>query len=67
MKKIINTLAQYVANLTKVVWLEVPAKRAAKVVKTIFKAVGGAIWEVTANVKDGAVIANSVAIQGLLF
>jgi hypothetical protein len=67
MKTMIKTIAQYIANLVKVAWYELPAKRTVKVAKMVIKAIGGALWEVTSTVKDGAVVKNTVAIQGLLF
>ena len=65
MKTIIKTIADYICNMINVAWYELPVKRAKKTAKMIFKSFGGALWEVTANVKNGVVV--GIAIQGLLF
>lgn len=64
MKTIIRTVAKFIEKLFKIAWYEVPATKKA-IFTSVFKAVNGSFWEVTAQVKGGAI--KTVAIQGLLF
>lgn len=66
MKKIFATIAAYVSKLVKIQWIET-LKNAKQNVKTTFKTAAGALFEISAIVKNGEVIKGSVSIQGLLF
>lgn len=67
MKKLINTIAQFIANFKRIAWYEIPQKFTGKVAKMFFKAADGTLWEMNAAVVNGEIAKNTVVFQGCLF
>lgn len=68
MKKLINTIADYIVNFKSIAWYELPViKTAKKALSVLFKALDGSLWEVNAKVENGLIKPSSVVFQGCLF